>query len=347
MDQYEFRRELDAVLPSPDPRLAKRLIDFAEENKIYFSETEYKVVFYEEYLASLRFVAKNFGQDTLASIPKMIDEQNMILPDEMVAAAICVQGGVPVDQVQQMAYEGWLMGFFNARRVDNGALSPLAVCSIRDHGREEKFCTTYFGSFSPGDALHRAVEYLGEVYWTCRTHEVNKEGCAVKQIPQTAFYNAFCRLYYNLKQYGNPILNAMLTSLQTIRNRRMLWSSDVIELNKQISKLTSQNQMMAALKQQGLIDPDIFISQTNELTEQLRTLKLKKERLLVADGDNTITQTRELMDILEAGPDFLDHFDAELFGELIEKIIVDGNDQLRFRLKNGLELAETIEETVR
>ena len=104
MDQYEFRRELDAVLPSPDPQLAKRLIDFAEENKIYFSETEYKVVFYEEYLASLRFVAKNFGQDTLASIPKMIDEQNMILPDEMVAAAICVQGGVPVDQVQQMAY---------------------------------------------------------------------------------------------------------------------------------------------------------------------------------------------------------------------------------------------------
>lgn len=78
MDQYEFRRELDAVLPSPDPQLAKRLIDFAEENKIYFSETEYKVVFYEEYLASLRFVANNFGQDTLASIPKMIDEQNMI-----------------------------------------------------------------------------------------------------------------------------------------------------------------------------------------------------------------------------------------------------------------------------
>lgn len=162
MDQYKFRRELDAVLPSPDPQLAKRLIDFAEENKIYFSETEYKVVFYEEYLASLRFVAKNFGQDTLASIPKMIDEQNMILPDEMVAAAICVQGGVPLDQVQQMAYEGWLMGFFNARRVDNGVLSPLAVCSIRDHGREDKFCTTYFGSFSPGDALHRAVEYAGQ-----------------------------------------------------------------------------------------------------------------------------------------------------------------------------------------
>lgn len=157
----------------------------------------------------------------------------------------------------------------------------------------------------------------------------------------------FLRLYYNLKHYGEPILAQMLTSLQTIRSRRMLWSLDVIELNKQISELSSQNQMLTTLKQQGLIDPDIFISQSNELTEQLRATKLKKERLLVADGDSTIAQTQELIDILEAGPDFLDTFDAELFGELVDKIIVDSNEQLRFRLKNGLELTETIERTVR
>ena len=54
------------------------------------------------------------------------------------------------------------MGFFDARVVDDGGLSPLAVCSVVEHGREEKFCTTYFGSFSPGDALHRAVEYAGQ-----------------------------------------------------------------------------------------------------------------------------------------------------------------------------------------
>lgn len=50
---------------------------------------------------------------------------------------------------------------------------------------------------------------------------------------------------------------------------------------------------------------------------------------------------------LEAGPDDLDGFDAELFDELVEKIIVDGNEQIRFRLKNGLELCETIRRTIR
>ena len=53
------------------------------------------------------------------------------------------------------------------------------------------------------------------------------------------------------------------------------------------------------------------------------------------------------MDTLTDGPDFLDRFDAELFDALVEKIIVDSNECLRFRLKNGLELAEQIERTKR
>ena len=43
----------------------------------------------------------------------------------------------------------------------------------------------------------------------------------------------------------------------------------------------------------------------------------------------------------------MEEFDGELFGELIDKIIVESNERLRFRLKNGLELAESIERTVR
>lgn len=127
----------------------------------------------------------------------------------------------------------------------------------------------------------------------------------------------------------------------------MLWSLDVIELNKRISDLTSQNQLLATLKQQGLVDSDIFISQTNMLTEQLRAAKLEKERLLDTEHDEAITSTKELLEILEDGPDLLTDFDAELFGELIDKIIVDSDTSIRFRLKNGLELTETIERTVR
>ena len=118
-------------------------------------------------------------------------------------------------------------------------------------------------------------------------------------------------------------------------------------LNQKIADITRQDQLLAQLKQQGLVDPDIFISRQNELAEQLRAVKLEKERSLEAEEDQTIQQIQELIEALEAGPDFLDAFDGELFRELVDKIIVESNDRLRFRLVNGLELTEPIERTMR
>lgn len=103
-------------------------------------------------------------------------------------------------------------------------------------------------------------------------------GEVVSNTGKQSLYGAFCRLYYKLKHQSIPILEQMLTNLQTIRNRRMLWSPDIVALNKRISDLTSQNQTLAFLKQQGLVDPDIFIAKTNELTKQLRQAKQEKEK---------------------------------------------------------------------
>ena len=181
----------------------------------------------------------------------------------------------------------------------------------------------------------------------CCTNHDAKGDCLITPIRETQIYESFCRLYYKLKHQSIPILEQMLTNLQMIRNRRMLWSPDIVALNKRISDLSSQNQTLAFLKQQGLVDPDIFIAKTNELTKQLRQVKLEKEKLMDAESDMTALQTRDLIDLLEGGPEFLDSFDTELFGELVEKIIIEGNDSVRFCLKNGLELQESIERTVR
>lgn len=187
----------------------------------------------------------------------------------------------------------------------------------------------------------------GICYHICRNHDVDSRACPIAGIPEPEIHSAFCRLYYKLKHHSDQILTPLIADLQSIRTRRFLWSPDIIELNKQISNLTSQNQLLAMLKQQGSVDPDIFISRSNELAEQLHTVKKGKSRLLSEKGDDTIARTQELIETLDAGPDFLDTFDGELFGELIEKIIVESSESLRFRLRNGLELAEKIERTVR
>ena len=187
----------------------------------------------------------------------------------------------------------------------------------------------------------------GETKWMCRVHNNNKDDCPIFPMEESAIHTAFCRLYYKLKHHGGPIFTQMLSNLQKIRYSRMLWSEDVISLNKKISDILSQVQFLTQLQQAGGVDPDTFISSNNKLNEQLRRLKQEKVRLLDTDSDDLADRTRDLMDALEDGPDFLDGFDAELFDALVEKIIVDSNECLRFRLKNGLELTEQIERTKR
>lgn len=143
-------------------------------------------------------------------------------------------------------------------------------------------------------SLFRRKVVRGITYWVCIGHDKKRHGlkCGITPIAEDEITNAFIRLYYKLKHHGEPILMGMITSLQAIRNRRMLWSLDVIELNKQISDLTSQNQMLATLKQQGLIDPDIFISQSNELPRQ-QNHRQPLRPALGADGTSGVTGQRE------------------------------------------------------
>ena len=196
-------------------------------------------------------------------------------------------------------------------------------------------------------AAFRRKNWRGISRWSCRTHSENINLCSILPMEEQSIHAAFCRLYYKLKHHGNPIFTQMLSNLQKVRYSRMLWSEGVISLNKKISDILSQVQFLTQLQQTGGVDPDTFISSNSKLSEQLRRLKQEKARLLDTDSDDLADRTRDLMDALEDGPDFLDGFDAELFDALVEKIIVDSNERLRFRLKNGLELTEQIERTRR
>ena len=51
--------------------------------------------------------------------------------------------------------------------------------------------------------------------------------------------------------------------------------------------------------------------------------------------------------MLESMPEYLPQFDGEIFGDLVEKVVAESSTSLRFILKNGLELTEKIERTVR
>jgi site-specific DNA recombinase len=185
------------------------------------------------------------------------------------------------------------------------------------------------------------------VYWVCRRHDEAAAKCAVRQIEEQTLEEVSLYLYYNLKHYGPEILAQLIADLRSIKGGSLLWSEGIVEINKQISDIACQERLLAQLKQQGVVDPDIFISRADLLAERRRELKRKKERIIQTEEDDTIQKTEQMLDTLESGPDWLETFDEAIFNELVEKIVVLDNETLHFRLLNGLEIPEKIERTRR
>ena len=195
-------------------------------------------------------------------------------------------------------------------------------------------------------SLFRSKRIDDTWYWVCRKHEESNALCEMPPVPENEIKAAFQRLYYNLK-HNTAVLDFYAKHLILVRNRQMLWSPAVIELNKEISDILDQSHTLSLLNRQGMVDPDIFITKNNQLAEQLRQAKQQKIRLQELESSETIDATRQTQEALLAGPEILDAFDEELFCELIDRITVQSNTQVRFRLKNGLELTEFMERTVR
>lgn len=196
-------------------------------------------------------------------------------------------------------------------------------------------------------SLFRRKRCSGILYWECRGHNLGKENCPVTQIPEQEIQAAFLRAYHRLRLDGMPVLRQLASNLRKIREQKFLWREDIVELNKQIGDLLDQNHTLAEMRKHGLVDSDFFIAQTNGIAQKLREAQARKERLLGESRDKTLEQTQDLLELLEAMPEFLERFDGEIFEDLVERVVVDSGASLRFRLKNGLELKEYTERTAR
>ena len=92
----------------------------------------------------------------------------------------------------------------------------------------------------------------------CRGHEESTELCDLLPIAEEAVVSAVFHLYYKLRHQGVPILTQLLADLQNARKGKLLWSLDIVALNQKIADITRQDRLLAQLKQQGLVGPDIL-----------------------------------------------------------------------------------------
>ena len=179
------------------------------------------------------------------------------------------------------------------------------------------------------------------VFWTCRNHDKSAENCPIKQIRETEFQAAFIRLWNKLQAHYKAVLAPMLRQLATLSEREKSGNAQLAELRKEISEIKRQIHLLTILNSQGTLDGAYFKERSAELDRKLLNSQ-KQLRASLDDSDSErLDELRKLIAILEKSEQ-INEFDEVKFGQIVERITVLSNTQIRFELIGKIGFTERI-----
>ena len=198
-----------------------------------------------------------------------------------------------------------------------------------------------------GATFYRTVDRHGANDWVCSGHKDGKRNgkgaCPNLPVRERDIYTAFIRMYNKLRLHEGIILQPALRQMEDLEIAVQRENPAMLEINRAIAQATEQNYKISRLRSSGLLDDDACSAKLAALEAQLTQLRAKRRRLLKNDDISEAAEAlRQTLDILHQGPERLDEFDEELFNEMVEKIIVDADHVLRFRLRGGFDVAEPL-----
>ena len=198
-----------------------------------------------------------------------------------------------------------------------------------------------------GATFYRTVDRHGANNWVCSGHkDGNRNGkgtCPNLSVRERDIYTAFIRMYNKLRLHEGIILRPALDQMEALESAVQRENPAMLEVNRAIAQATEQNYKISKLRASGLLDADACAAKLAALDAQLTQLRAKRRRLLRNDDISEMADAlRQTVETLHQGPERMDEFDEELFNEMVEKITVDTDHVLRFRLRGGFDVAEPL-----
>ncbi len=197
-------------------------------------------------------------------------------------------------------------------------------------------------------SMCRRKETNGKVYWVCHRHDQAKSRCSVPQAPEAEITAAALRLYHKLAQNPERIFRPMLEQLRELRELELRSNRKISDIDREIARLSEQNLVLTRLQSKGYVDSALYLSQLDEISHKLKEMRRLRRKVMDASSeDRQARDTEAILDYLEGAPKYRETVEDDLFEYLIQRATVCSAEQVKFRLLNGLELAETMERTVR
>lgn len=192
--------------------------------------------------------------------------------------------------------------------------------------------------------FRRQKIYIGKPYekiqWCCRQHIFDSTKCSQKAVREDDVQWSFTLMWNKLVSNYIEILTPLLEMLKKLRIDEQQ-EQEIGECSNRIMELTDQGHILSRLVSKGYIDHAVFIERQNALTKELAATKKKRSQLLDNNGfDREIAGTEQLMELIRNNPHVIEEYREDLFLQAIEKVIIQNNGQIAFRLINLLELSE-------
>lgn len=199
-----------------------------------------------------------------------------------------------------------------------------------------------------GTTFMRRKTTNGIIAWACRKHEDGKDKCGVGRVPETEIYTAFTRMCRKLQINLDIVISPAIRQMSELSASVNRSNPAILEISKAIMKASDQLLLLTGMKNRGVINTEMYVKKNTAVTVQLADLKRQRRLLIEADDNdsNTIEQLRELQRIIRSAT-LADQFDEELFSSIVDDVLVDSQQSIRFRLIGGLELQEPIKGKMR
>ena len=134
----------------------------------------------------------------------------------------------------------------------------------------------------------------------------------------------------------------MVKQLETLSERERSGNTQLAALRKEISEIKQQIHMMTMLNSQGTLDGAYFKERTQELDRKLLTAQKQLHANLDDKDGERLDELRKLIGIFERAEPITE-FDEIKFGQVVERITVLSESEIRFNLIGGIGFIEQIE----
>ena len=150
------------------------------------------------------------------------------------------------------------------------------------------------------------------------------------------------RLWNKLQAHYKAILVPVLRQLETLYEREKSGNFQLANLRREIAEIKQQIHLLTVLNSQGTLDDAYFKSRSQELDRKLLTVQKQLRASLDDEENERLDELRKLIAILEKSEPITE-FDEIKFGQIVSKITVLSESEIRFDLIGGIGFTEPIE----